>query len=118
VQCRDDRLALGADNVCRVVMILIVRFHHVEDHRLRLITGRAPNPRKSGESLSYLVPRCDICHNGCETENKNRDLFIPLVFLQLCLGFSAGPRAYGTQRGVESTLLPPRLGTQISALGP
>jgi hypothetical protein len=48
VQCRDDRLAFGADNVCRVVIILIVRFHHVEDHRLRLIAGGAPNSGKSG----------------------------------------------------------------------
>jgi len=48
VQRGDDRLALGAYNVCRVVIILIVRFHHVEDHRPRLIAGRAPNPGKSG----------------------------------------------------------------------
>jgi hypothetical protein len=48
VQRGNDRLALGADNVGRIVIILIIRFHHVEDHRLRLIAGGAPN---SGESL-------------------------------------------------------------------
>ena len=45
VQRCDDRPTLGANNVRRVVIILIVRFHHVKDHRLRLIAGWAAEGR-------------------------------------------------------------------------
>jgi len=41
-------VAFLADDVGGIVVILIVRPHDVEYHRLRLIAGRAPNPRKSG----------------------------------------------------------------------
>src|SRR5262245_29913123 len=48
----DDRLAFAQDNVRRVVLVLIVRFHHVEDHRLRLIAGGAPH---TGEGLLQVT---------------------------------------------------------------
>src|SRR5262245_21020350 len=54
MQRGDDRLAFAADNVRRVVLVLIVRFHHVEDHRLRLIAGGAPH---TGEALLQVTSK-------------------------------------------------------------
>jgi hypothetical protein len=55
-----DGLALAAHNVCRVVLVLIVRFHHVENHRLRLIAGGTPN---SGEASLQVAGYCGIAHH-------------------------------------------------------
>jgi hypothetical protein len=41
MESRDDRLALGADDVCGIVLVLIVGFEHVEDQRLGLVAGGA-----------------------------------------------------------------------------
>jgi hypothetical protein len=41
VESRDNRLALGADDVCGILLVLIVGFEHVEDQRLDVVAGGA-----------------------------------------------------------------------------
>src|SRR5262245_65888504 len=62
MQRGDNRLAFAADNVRRVVLVLIVRFHHVEDQRLRLIAGGAPH---TGEAFLQVTSNGgDVWHMG------------------------------------------------------
>src|SRR5262249_56525557 len=58
VQRCNDRLAFLADDVGGIVVIVIVRFHHVEYHRLRLIAGGAPNAGGPASTSIFLpLPR-------------------------------------------------------------
>jgi hypothetical protein len=51
MESRDDRLALGADDVCGIVLVLIAGFEHVEDQRLDLVAGGAPYVREMVQSI-------------------------------------------------------------------
>jgi hypothetical protein len=57
MQCRDDRLAFVAENVRYIVIVLFVRLHHVENHRLRLLAGGTIN---AGEAFLQVTGHCGI----------------------------------------------------------
>jgi hypothetical protein len=45
MQRRDNRLAIGANDVCCIVVVLFVRPHYVEHDLLRLAASVTPNER-------------------------------------------------------------------------
>jgi hypothetical protein len=116
MQRGNDGLAFAADNVRRVVLVLIVRFHHIEDHRLRLIAGGAPN---SGEASLQVASYCGIaCHverpvdrqSGHDWQVKENPAggeagghFVSADFLGLIPGStSARPPGDGTNRAAPN----------------
>jgi hypothetical protein len=57
VQRCDDRLALGADDVCGILFVLIVGFEHVEDQRLDVVAGGAPYAREMVQPNDRIARR-------------------------------------------------------------
>src|SRR5262249_48012153 len=51
----------AADDVCGIVLVLIVGFEHVEDQRLDLVAGGAPYAREMVQSMP-IVARTEIRH--------------------------------------------------------
>src|SRR5215510_547210 len=54
MQCGDDRLAVIANDIGRVVVALATYGHHIENHFLRLVAGGAPDQREAFQRVHYV----------------------------------------------------------------
>src|SRR4029450_13621371 len=54
MQRGNDRLAFVADDVSGVVIVLVVRWHHVESHRLDFLAGIAPHVWEVLKSIRHV----------------------------------------------------------------
>jgi hypothetical protein len=51
VQSRNDRLAAIANDIRRIVIVLLAGLRHIEDHRLNCLAGIAPYEGKALERV-------------------------------------------------------------------
>ena len=75
MQRHKDGLAFITNNVCRIVVVLVVGLHHIENDGLHLAAGGAPRAGEliqqihsiflpDGEPLALLLAEVELRHGG------------------------------------------------------